>query len=448
MEGEAIQSGMRPRRLNVFQRLVRQWDLVHPYNASQVLRIRGAADPAAMNRAWREAITTSGLGLPRVMGRSYWYEPLNGDVARQEVARLPEGTSLEEYISGELNRPFDGAGEFPLRPFLLQEQGTHYAGIVYQHWVADSASIRMLLRDWFARLHDPATARTRPMAIARYGYWGLYGPHRARWSMHEQVLMFARNASRMRRVRRIRTTNPRDYTMRFTLHRVDDGVLERLLGVARRHGVTLNDLFLGAMADVCDRYLTPRENARRQDLALGTIVDMRGRSPFDMSNIFGLFLGFANVIFQRSELDDWSRMVRSIAMQTRAHKANDAAPASSLWMGAAVLAGRMLPQWKTSSFYRKHMPLAGGISNVNLNRTWAARYHPDPLLEYIRVSPTGPMVPLVFTPTTLGGQLHFGLTHRCAVITDAIAQQMAARFIECLHLLADGGDQLLAPLRA
>ena len=75
-------------------------------------------------------------------------------------------------------------------------------------------------------------------------------------------------------------------------------------------------------------------------------------------------------------------------------------------MLAATAVDRFIPNRDLYHFYRKELPMLGGLSNVTLNDTWAARYHPDPLREYIRVSPTGPLVPLVFLgPTTLGSQL-------------------------------------------
>ncbi|HSV14180.1 MAG TPA: hypothetical protein VLI90_07965, partial [Tepidisphaeraceae bacterium] len=81
-------------------------------------------------------------------------------------------------------------------------------------------------------------------------------------------------------------------------------------------------------------------------------------------------------------------------------------------------------------FYRKELPLAGGISNVDMTRSWAAQY-PSLLIDYIRVSPSGPMTPIVITTTTLGDRFHVGLTHRVGLIRPeraaALAQQFLAR---------------------
>lgn len=434
-------------RLNVFQRLVRQWDRVHPYNAAQVLRVAGRTDVLAIRRAWHAALSTLGLGPARVQGYDFRFEAVNGHASRYDVPVLPPGVTLEAHLSVAMNEPFTGdEHELAFRPFIIEDAGdgeSFYLGVVYQHWVADSASIRLLLREWFVRAYDPAVADDRPALIPRGGYWKIFGPHRMRWRLGEQFLGLFRSASRFRRVRKIRYQGSQDYNMHFRLHRVPRGVLTALLGVAKRTGVTLNDLFLSAMADVCDRFNPTRPIPHRQDLALGVIVDLRSRAKRDMSRVFGLFLGFANVVCRREDLRQWPRLVRTISRQTRAHKQSQTPQASSMWMFTALTYSRVTPPDEMYRMYRKHMPLSGGISNVNANGTWVAPYHPSLIREYIRVSPTGPMVPLVFTTTTLGEDLLFGLTYRSSLFTDELAAKIAATFQSRLAQLAEHGDALL-----
>ena len=80
--------------------------------------------------------------------------------------------------------------------------------------------------------------------------------------------------------------------------------------------------------------------------------------------------------------------------------------------------------------------MSGGLSNVTLNETWAAQYHPDPLREYLRVSPTGPLVPLVFSTTTLGERLFIAMTYRHSLLSRDRPGQMLDAFIERLAGLA------------
>jgi hypothetical protein len=423
-------------RLNVFQRLVRQWDTVHPYNAAQILHLAGEPNLAAIRHAWRSTLSVLGLGPVHVRGRDYHFESVNGSAALYQVPLIPPDISLNDYVSQQMNLPF-AETELPMRPFILQQDGSFYLGVVYQHWVADSASIRMLLHEWFVRIYDPTSARDFPARAAPGGYWKIFGPHRSRWRLGEQVLTLLRSASRFRRVRKLRTQGSSNYDMHFALHRVPSGLLEKLLVISKDQGVTLNDIFLGAMAEVCHQFNPIRHIPRRKDLALGMIVDLRPRSRRDLSRVFSLFLGFANVVCRPRDLRHWPDLVKHIAQQTRAHKQTDAPQASAVWMFAALVASRYVPIEKTFRFYRKHMPLAGGISNVNMNRTWAAKYHPDPLLEYVRVSPTGPMVPLVFSMTTLGKELLLGLTYRSALFSDELANTIAENFLSLLREWAE-----------
>ena len=106
-------------------------------------------------------------------------------------------------------------------------------------------------------------------------------------------------------------------------------------------------------------------------------------------------------------------------------------------MFAGLVAHRVLGPRGVDQFYRKRVPLAGGVSNVNLNGSWPQRYQPAPLLDYVRVSPPGPMMPLVFTPTTLGKRLNFGLTCRTSVVPPARAEAMSGTFAERLMRVAN-----------
>ena len=101
----------------------------------------------------------------------------------------------------------------------------------------------------------------------------------------------------------------------------------------------------------------------------------------------------------------------------------------------------LTPQQRTD-FYRKWMPLAAGISNINLNLSWAAAYHPAPLLDYLRVTPTGPMLPLVFTTTTIGRKFHVALTRRSALVDDRSAALLISTFLRQLTETASKGPQL------
>jgi hypothetical protein len=400
--------------LNLFQRLICQWDKLHPYNAAQILQLAGPADIAALDATWQDTYRTL---FPK-------YTP----ISIQSVAANP---SLADFITGEMNRPFNN--QSPFRPFVLDHGSHHYAGIVYHHWAADSVSIRMLLREWFFRRYAPDRARTTPFDRPR---GSPFVPERANWSVGDGLLSSLRWAARNRHVARVDHRGYDDFNCRFALHNLSPGLVAPLLAYARRHGATLNDLFLAVTAEVCKQFVPLKPTARRPDLGLGTIVDLRPYSRENLSNTFGLFLGFTSTVCRPADLATFPRLLKSIATQSQFDKRARVPLFSPLRMLAGLGVGKIYPRRKIIEFYRKRIPLAGGISNVNLNRAWPGEFHPHPLLDYIRVSPTGPMMPVVFTPTTLGENLNLGFTYRPSLIPLERAGEMARHFIHRLNALA------------
>lgn len=426
-------------KLNVFQRLVRQWDELHPYNAAQVLHINGSPDIGRWTNDWNRTLRELGLGRVSVHDGRFTYHELNGVFEPLTTTSITSDADLEQHISTELNRSFSPTDELPFRPFILAKPGSYYVGVVYHHWVADSASIRVLLREWFVRQFDPDRARDQPLTISTRGYWRLFGPHRSRWELTEGLLSSVRWSSRFKRVRRIESGDFSQFNVRFALHQCPPDLIGPLTAFARAHRVTVNDVFVAAIAEACHRFVPVVQTAKRQDLALGTIVDLRSRGQEDLSDTFGLFLGFTSVLCRPDDLVNWPRLLQHVARQSADQKRTGVPEASMIRMLAGIVAAKLMRQKreKVVNFYRKRIPLAGGISNVNLNRAWPQQYHPDPLIQYIRVSPTGPMMPLVFTTTTLGQSLHFGLTYRDALIPPDRADQIASHFMSRLKSIAE-----------
>jgi hypothetical protein len=426
--------------LNIFQRLVRQWDAIHPYNAAQAIRVQGRADVPAIRIAWHETLATLGLGRAHVERDRFYFEHLNGQMPA-DIVRHVTGQSLEAFLSGGLNRRFDDTADVcPFRPFVLDDGADHFVGLVYHHWVADGVSIRELLRQWFLRVHDSDRIRREPLKLSKDGYWSLFGPGAGRWRLGGGLVDGVRWTRRIRRVRRMRADLAGEFDQAVTIRRFDDGLVDCLRDVCRSAGVTLHDLFLAAAAEACDRHVPLHRHRQRQDLAMGTIVDLRPAARADLSNTFGMFLGFTTTLCRPDELTQWPRLLEAVAAQSRQHKQSAQPQSSVLRMAAALSAGRMYSRERIIDFYRKRVPLAGGTSNVNLTESWAAEYHPAPLLEYVRVSPTGPMMPLVFSTTTLARKFNLCLTRRRAIVDDPMAEQLLDSITARLDLTAQTGD--------
>ncbi len=427
----------RTAKFNVFQQLARQWDRLHPYNAAQVIKVRGQADLAASRSAWIEALQALNLGALCISENSYHYRCLNGEAITHGVVRCPEGTELDRWISEEMNRPFEAFGGVPFRPFLLQKAGYFWMGVCYQHWVADSASIRMLMREWFVRQFDPPAAAKRPVRIHAGGYLSLFGPHRDGYRTAEALMSSLRWHCQFRRIRRIEDREKfRDMSERFALFDAPEGLIDRLCVTARQAGATVNDVFLAAIAQVCNQHVPVLRRLRRRDLAVGTIVDLRPSADRPLNDVFDLLLGFTSICGRAKHLGDWQALLASVARQTRNQKLGGLPLASSFRMLVGLIAGKYLSRDGMIELYRKRVSLAGANSNVNLNRCWPAKYHGSHLLDYLRVAPTGPMTPLVFTTTTLGKGLSVGLTYRPAIIPPERAEKLGKTFIDRLREVA------------
>ena len=263
--------------LNVCQRLLRQWDALHPYNAAHVMRLSGRPDPEALEAHWRSTLAELGLGALSTRRGQFRWTPIDGGEPRI-VRRLAAGTSLDRFLSAELGARFDHDRELPFRAFVLEEAGHYWAGVVYHHWVADSVSIRVLVREWFLRTFDPAQARRVPLKIATRGYWQSFGPGRRHWSLLGGIREMGRWLGKLRTARRLSANDVRDLRTHVTVHPTPEGLIGAVASQARRRGVTVNDVFLCVLAEVCDGFVRAHGTTRGRDLALGTIVDLRARA--------------------------------------------------------------------------------------------------------------------------------------------------------------------------
>jgi hypothetical protein len=118
-------------------------------------------------------------------------------------------------------------------------------------------------------------------------------------------------------------------------------------------------------------------------------------------------------------------LMREIAAETSRIKKTYAA-VRRYW--AMAMAQFWYDQYDSSRFratlLHKWVPLVAGISNVNMTNSWAdpkagqgqgqaegARGGPR-VLDYLRISPAGPLIPLVFTLTTVRGRMSLCVTYR------------------------------------
>jgi hypothetical protein len=400
-------------RPNVFQRLARTWDVVHPYNAAHACRVVGAFDRERAGGAWRQTLSAFGFAA----------------ASAACVEDLGSDDDLARHLTHELNRPFDESREPPFRAFVQELGGSTWLSIVYQHWVADSYAVRLVLRDWIGRMAgDEAKVGVGKADAVRPrgdGGWAVPG-----------ALAVLRRHREYRLCRKIQPIGPMNYPTRVRLVETPVGLAPPLLAYAHRCGVKLNDVFLAALAEACDRFVPTQTRPGRTGVAVSTVADLRPTRPCDRRHRFGCHLGFGGVVCRPRDVADWDRLLRRVAACTAADRQAGFATASTVWMLAAEAGGWLTPPPRLYGFYRKEAPFLGGISNVNLRGTWFGRHHPGRVLDYVRVSPTGPIVPVALAVTTLGDDLRLSMTYRANLFNDWTAVELARAFVGRLTRVA------------
>ena len=402
---------------NVFQQLMLQWERFAPYNAAQFFTLQEPVDADAIVRSFRQTVVSLGLQ----------------QIGQHPDSPLLQSTEpLESFITSKMNEAY-APGDSPLRAFVLREGSLSHVGVVYRHIVADSASIRVVMRRWFELLHDSAaqTPAFTPVTPMRERFGGLWRDHL--FSLVREAATEVIRLSRIKQVRRLRDNDPRQP---IAWKRIELGSerIGPLVRYAKAKGVKVNDLFVAAAADACNLHLPHEESDTRRDLAIGTIVDTREAGEAVHSR-FGLSLGVLQTVWRWQQLQSWDATLAAASAASESARRRGAGRSSELRIAAAVWHGRNMSNPELATFYRKRCPLAAGISNVNLNRDWPAVHHPAPLASYTRVSPLGPMLPIVFTPTTLGDRLDLGFTYRTKVVPEEVAGRVLASFIDRLRSL-------------
>ncbi len=400
---------------NVFQQLMLQWERFAPYNAGQLFTLDHIVDLPVLSRAFRQTVISLGL---------------------QQIGQHPDSPlievtdTLESFITDQMNAPFK-PGDSPLRAFALYEGSRTHVGIIYRHVVADSASIRLVMQRWFELIERPSTGKPPfdPVVLMRERFGGIWREHG--FGLVRETMAEIMRLSRFKQVRRLRDNDPKQ-SIAWQRVELAPTLIANLVRYAKTHRVKVNDLFVAAAAEACDRHMPHEESDARRDLAIGTIVDTRVAGE-DVHARFGLSLGVLQTIWRWQQLQSWKSTLATSAAASEYARRRNSGRASELRLTAAVLHGSRLAKHDLANFYRKRCPLSAGISNVNLNRDWPAAHHPLPLASYTRVSPLGPMLPIVFTPTTLGDTLNLGFTYRRKVVQAETAQRVLQSFIDRLQ---------------
>jgi hypothetical protein len=418
-------AGRLPGRLNLFQAAMLGWRDLHPYNAVHAARvIERPLDREALEQAIRETLAAAGLTgfeLDRRRRRYAW----RGGPSRNTVDVVPGGDDWRETLTRvferELNAPFarDGAFE-PFRFFALDLGDAFFLGLAYDHFIAGGDSIVVLLSalaDRYAGVH----ATEEP--LARY-------PRTHRRLFLRHPLAFCRSLARLpamgascRRTIRPHYRPIEEGHNAFRFFTLDRDRYAALRTAARSFGVTLNDVLLAIMLLAQDATLPARDrSARRSELAVASIMNLREAHGDDARRTFGQFLSSYRI----SHPVPPGIALRDLAQEV--HRMTARIKRERLYLAtlSAVAVDRVIGRFQTPKqrmgAYAKGYPVGAGISSLNVDSLRPLTGN-EGAPAYVRGVPTGPTSPLAVAITTANGELCAGLSYRTAAFTpDAIAR--------------------------
>jgi NRPS condensation-like uncharacterized protein len=409
------------------------WSELHPYNAAHVYKIAGPLRPERLKEAIDEAYWFNGIGAVEIDedGVSYHHEP---DEA-PEIPVLQGGddpeAALAAQLTRDLNRPFDRPRCQPIRYSAVDAgPSAHYVAATYDHWVADSVAARLILRHVLGGYCDLALPENeKPLDLYPGTYRDAFSHELGAVRVSAAATRVVTESLRNHSCARVAYSSAAQMAVQCELRRVGPDTVARLRRFARSLGATVHDVILAALGRAMADFL-PRRSRHNPKVALGTIVDTRADAQADLANSHGTFLGYYVVRCRPDESTGLGDLTQRVADATQPIKAGRRYLDSLVNMQIINAIWPHLCDATKPHFMRKALPLVAGVSNVFLRDTWMGCQGATKILDFFRVAPTGPSVPLVLTPTTFGGQMNLGVTYRATGFTRARIDGILDAFLD------------------
>lgn len=402
-------------RLNLFQQTMLRWRDLHAYNAVHAVAIDAGLDAATIERAIAAELAhcgLTGLELDRRRGRyEYRGGPAKVSLTVTRAERVLD--ALAQSIEVQLNAPFADAPPLdPFRFFLVHAPDGAMLGLAYDHFVAGGDCIVTLLHAIVARCNGTQPDTPRPL---------LYPPTQTSLFVHNLprlVIGLARLPALIRSARTTARPRFRDVTdghNGYALYALVPGRYRRLAGAAKRWTVTQNDVLLALLLLAVEPFAPKRHQAaRRRELAVASIMNLRGEFGDASQSAFGQFLGSLRVSHRVPPGITLEALARDVHAATSQVKREKLYLQTLLAMRYVQAAWRMMSPQQRAGFYVKSYPIWAGVSALNLNALWMREDMAVPPPVYIRGVPTGPIAPLVLATTTVGDVLYAGISYRTA----------------------------------
>ena len=408
-------------RLNLFQCAMLRWRELHPYCAAHVIRIPAPLDAARLESRIAgalEALGLTGYVLDARRRRFAWA----GGAAHVAVPVLEGGGDPLERAAAEIelliNRPFAASGAFdPFRFFAVRESHDAFLlGLVYDHIVAGGDSIVVLMTDlsdrYLAAREDDVPLPRLERHPATYGAL-----------VRRQLPRFLATLTSLpaqlagwRQARRPGIKDPADGYNGFVHFAVSAANHARLRAAARELGVTVNDLmFAIVLKVVAPLWGGARPGARRSQVAVASVVNVRDDYQGPATEVFGPFLASMRVVHPVPPGVTLAELAASVHVQTSRAKRRKLQYLTLAGLAIAGLMWRWSGVERRQRLYLKYHPAFAGLTPLNVNRLRRRGASSDG--DYLRGASTGPMSAMVLSVTVSGAEMRVGLTYRRAALS-------------------------------
>jgi hypothetical protein len=424
-------------RLNLFQACMLRFGELHPYVAVHVAGVARPLDAKLKERIERRLETAGLTGFALDRGRKRF--EFGGGPAAVELTILQAGDDVHAVacaeIERQLNRAFPLDGPFlPFRFFAIDAGATFQLGIAYDHFIAGGDSIAVLLEKLVADCAPGATepASWRPRLYPRT-YSRLFSRH-LRHALRGLARLPSMVAS-CRRSFRAPCRADRAPVNAFASFVVPAPELSTLLDTAKDWSVTLNDLLLAMLLLAIGPVAAGRDGRRRNELGVGSIVNLRGEFESDANATFGQFLASLRVAHPVPAGIGLRELVLDVHAQTERIKHGKLYLQTLLGLGWTAFVWSFLTPERRRRFLAKHYPIWVGVTTLNVDALWSSVVADRVATGYLRAVPTGPLAPMVFAITTFRGALQLGVSYRTADVSRETAERVAGGLLERIRAL-------------
>ena len=424
-------------RFNLFQAAMLRWRELHPYNAVHVVRIGKPFERARVEAVIAERLRVAGLtGL--VIDRTRQRYEYRGGAATVEldvvVASSAGKSALHAEIERQLNRPFPANGALvPFRFFAHEIDGEFFLGLAYDHFVAGGDSIVVLLNDIVHSYLGATATRAKPNL-----YPATFRP------------LFLRNAGNLLRGLHAlsRVTASCRRSMRPCYRDHDDGyngfecitlpapAAAALRASAKSLGVTFNDVLVAIiLKGVAHDVVETGSLGRRREIAVASIINLRGECGVGEREAFGQFLSSMRISRRVADGVSVEALAQDVHRETVQFKKDKLYLQMLLAMRINAMVWWFLNPRRRRRLYAKAYPVMAGVTSLNVDALWRSAEMDGESRDYLRAVPTGPVAPLVVAATTSGNALTLGLSYRRSALTASDAAKIMAFVADSIRAL-------------